>query len=72
MNEIRNELLILRNIIKKDNNKTTEKIIDYSMLLERFKIDLDRKKEDLQHELKSINDNIEILENILKETNIKL
>lgn len=72
MNEIRNELLILRNIIKKDEQKTVEKIIDYGMLLERFKFDLTEKKENLQNELEKVNNNIEILESIIKELNIKI
>jgi len=72
MNEIRNELLILRNIIKKDEQKTVEKIIDYGMLLEKFKFDLTEKKENLQNELEKVNNNIEILESIIKELNIKI
>lgn len=72
MDEIRNEILILKNIIKKDDNKTADKMIDYGMLLERFKIDLDRKKEDLQHEKEKVDRNIELLNDIVKDLNIKI
>jgi hypothetical protein len=59
MDEIRNELLNIRNYALA---KEEEKRAWLEILLERFEIDLERKKEDLENELKHVNDNLELLE----------
>lgn len=59
MDEIRNELLNIRNYALA---KEEEKRAWLEILLERFEIDLKRKKEDLENELKHINENTELLE----------
>ena len=62
MNEIRNELLLLIPLVKKEDKK-----IYFDMLLERFESDLKKQKEDLKYKLKEIDDNIELLEYVKKE-----
>lgn len=65
MDEIRNELIAIRNL-KKNKDENQNKLY-YDLLLERFEIGLQRKKEDLENELKHVNENIELLEIIKKE-----
>ncbi len=60
MDEIRNELIAIRNL--KMNKDETQNELYYDLLLERFEIGLKRKKEDLENELKHVNDNLELLE----------
>lgn len=68
MDEIRNELIVIRNL-KKNKDKTQNESY-YDLLLERFEIGLKRKKEDLENELKHVNENIELLE-IIKTEEVK-
>lgn len=66
MNETRNELLQIKSLIKAiERNDDVNFYINY--LLDRFEIELNRKKADLQHELNEIKDNLEILKNVRKE-----
>ena len=68
MDEIRNELIVIRNL-KKNKDKTQNESY-YDLLLERFEIGLKRKKEDVENELKHVNENIELLE-IIKTEEVK-
>ena len=65
MDEIRNELICIRNL--KKNKDQSQNELYYDLLLERFEIGLKRKKEDLENELKHVNENMELLEIIKKE-----
>ena len=66
MNETRNELLQIKTIIKRiEKNEDINFYI--TCLLDRFEIDLNRRKADLKSELATINENLEILKNVRKE-----
>lgn len=65
MDEIRNELIAIRNL--KKNKDNTQNNLYYYLLLERFEIGLKRKKEDLENELKRTEENIELLKTVKKE-----
>ena len=66
MNETRNELLQIKSLIKAiERNDDVNFYINY--LLDRFEIELNRKKADLKHELNEVRDNLEILKNVRKE-----
>ena len=67
MSETRNELLGLLRYVNSEDNKD----IYLSCLLERFEIDLKRKKEDLQNELKQVNSDMETLEYVKEKLNVK-
>lgn len=66
MDEIRNQLLLIRSL-KKSIEKNEDIDFYLMQLLERFEIDIKRKKEDLQHELEKVENNIEVLEIVKKE-----
>ena len=66
MDEIRNELLQIKSlVIAIEKKKDINFYIDY--LLDRFEIDLNRKKADLKHELDTVNENLKLLKNVRKE-----
>lgn len=66
MDEIRNELLQIKSlVIAIEKKKDINFYIDY--LLDRFEIDLNRRKADLKHELDAVNENLKLLENVRKE-----
>jgi len=65
MDEIRNELIAIRNL--KKNKDESQNNLYYDLLLERFERGLKTKKENLENELKHVNENIELLEIIKKE-----
>lgn len=65
MDEIRNELIAIRNL--KKNKDNTQNNLYYDLLLERFEIGLKRKKEELENELKRTEENIELLKMVKKE-----
>ena len=66
MNEIRNELIHIRNL-KKKIEKGENLTLYFDLLLERFEIDLKRQKEEKENELKYINENLELLKIIKSE-----
>ena len=66
MDEIRNQLLLIRSL-KKSIEKNDDIDFYFMQLLERFEIDIKRKKEDLEHELEKVENNIEVLEIVKKE-----
>ena len=68
MEEIRNELINIDILNKKMKKKEDTKFY-FELLLERFEIDLKRKKQDLEHELEQIKDNLILLEQV--KENIK-
>lgn len=73
MDEIRNQLIYIDRIYRKDNDKNnTDRSLDYSLLLERFKIDIERRIEDLEHERKRLEENKKLLEEITKRNNLKI
>lgn len=67
MSETRNELLGLLSYVKNTDNKD----FYLQMLLERFYYDLKRKQEDLESELAEVKSDMEVLEYVKKELNIK-
>ena len=66
MDEMRNQLLLIRSL-KKSIEKNDDIEFYFMQLLERFEIDIKRKKEDLEHELEKVENNIKVLEFVKKE-----
>lgn len=71
MNETRNQLLHIEKLLKKDKNKDADRLLDYAFLLERFKIEIDRKLKDLEYEKQELENNRELLKYIIEKNNIK-
>ena len=71
MNETRNQLLHIEKLLKKDKNKDADRLLDYAFLLERFKIEIDRKIKDLEYEKKELENNRELVNYIIEKNNIK-
>lgn len=71
MNETRNQLLHIEKLLKKDKNKDADRLLDYAFLLERFKIEIDRKLKDLEYEKQELENNRELLNYIIEKNNIK-
>lgn len=71
MNETRNQLLHIEKLLKKDKNKDADRLLDYAFLLERFKIEIDRKIKDLEYELQELENNRKLLNYIIEKNNIK-
>ena len=65
MSETRNELLHLLHYITSDSDKD----VYLEMLLERFDIDLKRKKDTLENELKQVKEDMETLEFVKTKLN---
>ena len=63
---MRNQLLLIRSL-KKSIEKNDDIEFYFMQLLERFEIDIKRKKEDLEHELEKVENNIKVLEFVKKE-----
>lgn len=68
MNEIRNELLLIKDLIKADDK---DKQFQLEWLLERFEYQLKEKRKDLNNELREVEDNLKTLEYVRKELGIK-
>ena len=66
MNEIRNQLLIIRNL-KKAIEKNDDIDFQFSYLLERFQIELETKRKNLEYELKEVIENLETLNYVKSE-----
>ena len=62
MDGIRDELLLILKYVKGDNKK-----IWLSHLLDRFRIDIERKLEDIEYQRKQLLDNLETLKYVKKE-----
>lgn len=60
--EIRNELLGILSLMKNE-----DKDFRVSMLLERFEIDIKRQLEDLEHQKRTLEDNLKTLDYVRKE-----
>lgn len=71
MNETRNQLLHIEKLLKKDKNKDADRLLDYAFLLERFKIEIDRKIKDLEYEKQELENNRELVNYIIEKNNIK-
>ena len=71
MNETRNQLLHIEKLLKKDKNKDADRLLDYAFLLERFKIEIDRKLKDLEYEKQELENNRELVNYIIEKNNIK-
>ena len=67
MNEIRNELLLLLSYATKDENKE----FYLREILERFQYDIERQLEDLSYKEKELKQNLELVNYVRKELNIK-
>jgi len=68
-NEIRNELLL---ILELYNAKTNEdKDFKTTWLLERFEEDIKRQLEDIEYKQKELKNNLELVDFIKKQLNIK-
>ena len=64
MNEIRNELLLLRNMeLGKEENRN----FYIEQILERFQYDIEQQLEDLKHKEKELMQNMEIVKQLQKE-----
>ncbi len=64
INEIRNELLIIRSL---QLGKEEDKKIYLEQLLDRFQYDIERQLEDLKYKEKELKENLETLEYVRKE-----
>lgn len=71
MNETRNQLLHIEKLLKTDKNQDADRLLDYAFLLERFKIEIDRKIKDLEYEKQELENNRELLKYIIEKNNIK-
>ena len=67
-NEIRNELLLIKSLVKSNNNKDKE--FNLKWLLERFETDINRQLEDLRYKENELKNNLELLNNIKKELDL--
>lgn len=68
MNEIRNELLTILNLTKNDED---DRQFYTKLLLERFEYDIKRQLEDIKSKEKELISNLETLNYVRKELNIK-
>lgn len=66
MDEVRNELLGILSLMKKEEN-TLGKSLALSNLLDRFEYDLKDQKKHLEYKLQDINKNLECLQYVRKE-----
>lgn len=73
MNEIRNELLLIRSMMIRCDTETGKenRQLDLERLLERFQYDIERQLEDLKYKKEELEDNLKTLEFVRKELNIK-
>lgn len=69
MNEIRNELLILLQLAKATDEK--DKKFQLEWLLERFENDIKRQLDDLKYKINELERNLETLNYVKQELNIK-
>lgn len=64
MNEIRNELLLIRNM---ELGKKEDRKFYLENILERFQYDIERQLEDLSYKEKELKQNLEIVNKLKKE-----
>ena len=69
MNEIRNELLNILNMVKEKDQKQKDFQIDW--LLENFKNDLEDKQKDLEYRLQEVKSNLETLKYVKEAIEIE-
>ena len=73
MNEMRNELLLIKNMMIRCDTETGKENqqLDLSMLLERFQYDIERQLEDIDHKKKELENNLKLLESVRKDLGVK-
>lgn len=72
MNEIRNELLLIKSIMTRYNTEEEkyDRQIDLERLLERFEYDIKDQLKDIQYKEQELLDNLKTLEYVRKELRI--
>lgn len=69
MNEIRNELLLIKDLVKAKNDD--DKNFQLEWLLGRFEIDIKEQLKDIEYKKQELEDNLKTLEYVKKELGVK-
>ena len=69
MNEIRNELLLIKDLVKAKNDD--DKNFQLEWLLDRFEYDIKTQLKDLESKKQELKSNLETLEYVRKELGVK-
>jgi len=74
MNEIRNELLEILRMMKRDTNDENEKEnrqLDLTLLLQRFECDINAQLKEIRYKEQDLMDNLKTLEYVRKELGVE-